>query len=202
MDDLRGRKDRFDALTGPGSAFESAREQLAHRCGSPDLDRLCQEFGVIRGEQGRLAKMFADSDFVRDAEIRRRPRYVVAGISTLRGCEKKGLAPSANGENPGKTAFAKVPVPIFSQPLPSRQASPEFLTFLTGIGPKSIADAAWVRINLQSLTTITEWYRNQQDSEFDPPDTAEAIRQFSDATWQVWRESDRDHLLAAHLLLR
>jgi hypothetical protein len=27
-----------------------------------------------------------------------------------------GLAPSANGENPGKTAFAKVPVPIFSQP--------------------------------------------------------------------------------------
>jgi hypothetical protein len=28
-----------------------------------------------------------------------------------------GLAPSANGENPGKTAVAKVPVPIFSQPL-------------------------------------------------------------------------------------
>ncbi len=27
-----------------------------------------------------------------------------------------GLAPSANGENPGKTALAKVPVPIFSQP--------------------------------------------------------------------------------------
>ena len=27
-----------------------------------------------------------------------------------------GLAPSANGENPGRTALAKVPVPILSQP--------------------------------------------------------------------------------------
>jgi hypothetical protein len=27
-----------------------------------------------------------------------------------------GLAPSENGENPGKPAVAKVPVPIFSQP--------------------------------------------------------------------------------------
>jgi hypothetical protein len=27
-----------------------------------------------------------------------------------------GLAPSGNGENPGKSAVAKVPVPIFSQP--------------------------------------------------------------------------------------
>jgi hypothetical protein len=33
-----------------------------------------------------------------------------------RGCEKMGLAPSGNGENPGKSAVAKVPVPIFSQP--------------------------------------------------------------------------------------
>jgi hypothetical protein len=33
-----------------------------------------------------------------------------------RGCEKMGLAPSRNGENPGKTAVSKVPVPIFSQP--------------------------------------------------------------------------------------
>jgi hypothetical protein len=32
------------------------------------------------------------------------------------GCEKMGLAPSRNGENPGKSAVAKVPVPIFSQP--------------------------------------------------------------------------------------
>ncbi len=32
----------------------------------------------------------------------------------LRGCEKMGLAPSRNGENPGKSAVAKVPVPIFS----------------------------------------------------------------------------------------
>jgi hypothetical protein len=30
--------------------------------------------------------------------------------------EKMGLAPSRNGENPGKSAVAKVPVPIFSQP--------------------------------------------------------------------------------------
>jgi hypothetical protein len=36
--------------------------------------------------------------------------------STTRGCEKMGLAPSGNGENPGKSAVAKVPVPIFSQP--------------------------------------------------------------------------------------
>jgi hypothetical protein len=33
--------------------------------------------------------------------------------STGRGCEKMGLAPSRNGENPGKTAVSKVPVPIF-----------------------------------------------------------------------------------------
>jgi hypothetical protein len=33
-----------------------------------------------------------------------------------RGCEKMGLAPSGNGENSGKSAVAKVPVPIFSQP--------------------------------------------------------------------------------------
>ena len=32
----------------------------------------------------------------------------------VRGCEKMGLAPSRNGENPGKSAVAKVPVPIFS----------------------------------------------------------------------------------------
>jgi hypothetical protein len=31
--------------------------------------------------------------------------------------EKMGLAPSGNGENPGQSAVAKVPVPIFSQPL-------------------------------------------------------------------------------------
>jgi YVTN family beta-propeller protein len=33
-----------------------------------------------------------------------------------RGCEKMGLAPSRNGENPGESAVAKVPVPIISQP--------------------------------------------------------------------------------------
>jgi HEAT repeat protein len=32
------------------------------------------------------------------------------------GCEKMGLAPSGNGENPGKSAVAEVPVPISSQP--------------------------------------------------------------------------------------
>jgi hypothetical protein len=37
-------------------------------------------------------------------------------ICTRRGCEKMGLAPSGNGETPGKSAVAKVPVPIFSQP--------------------------------------------------------------------------------------
>jgi hypothetical protein len=36
--------------------------------------------------------------------------------ATDRGCEKIGLAPSRNGENPGKSAVAKVPVPFFSQP--------------------------------------------------------------------------------------
>jgi hypothetical protein len=39
-----------------------------------------------------------------------------APVQTRRGCEKTGLAPSQNGENPGKSAGAKVPVPIFSQP--------------------------------------------------------------------------------------
>jgi ferrous iron transport protein B len=36
---------------------------------------------------------------------------------TVRGCEEMGLAPSGNGENPGKSVVAKVPVPISSQPL-------------------------------------------------------------------------------------
>jgi hypothetical protein len=35
----------------------------------------------------------------------------------LRDCEKMGLAPSENPENLGKSVVAKVPVPIFSQPL-------------------------------------------------------------------------------------
>jgi hypothetical protein len=38
-------------------------------------------------------------------------------VEALRGCEKMGLAPSRHGENPGKSAVAKVPVPIFPQPL-------------------------------------------------------------------------------------
>jgi predicted MPP superfamily phosphohydrolase len=42
---------------------------------------------------------------------------------TRRGCEKMGLAPSRNGENAGKSAVAKVPVPIFSQPRRGRRAS-------------------------------------------------------------------------------
>jgi protein-glutamine gamma-glutamyltransferase len=36
------------------------------------------------------------------------------------GCEKMGLAPSGNGENAGKPAVAKVPVPILSQPRTGR----------------------------------------------------------------------------------
>ena len=36
---------------------------------------------------------------------------------TLTGCEKMGLAPSRNGEPPGKPAAGEVPVPILSQPL-------------------------------------------------------------------------------------
>jgi hypothetical protein len=43
-------------------------------------------------------------------------RVPSAVYGTRRGCEKMGLAPSRNGENPGKSAVAKVPVPIFSQP--------------------------------------------------------------------------------------
>jgi hypothetical protein len=37
-------------------------------------------------------------------------------VSIRRGCEKMGLAPSRRGENPGKSAVSKVPVPISSQP--------------------------------------------------------------------------------------
>jgi hypothetical protein len=43
-----------------------------------------------------------------------------------------GLAPSGNGENPGKSAVAKVPVPIFSQPRPVYQV---------GLGGRSNSDA-------------------------------------------------------------
>jgi two-component system, sensor histidine kinase and response regulator len=45
-----------------------------------------------------------------------RARGQVIWDATGRGCEKMGLAPSGNGENPGKSAVAKVPVPFFSQP--------------------------------------------------------------------------------------
>lgn len=38
------------------------------------------------------------------------------GRPTQRGCEEMGLAPSGNGEDPGKSAVAKMPVPILSQP--------------------------------------------------------------------------------------
>jgi hypothetical protein len=38
-------------------------------------------------------------------------------MQKLRGCEEMGLAPSQSGEDVGKSAVAKVPVPIFSQPL-------------------------------------------------------------------------------------
>jgi formylglycine-generating enzyme required for sulfatase activity len=37
-------------------------------------------------------------------------------FASRRVCEKMGLAPNRNGENAGKSAVAKVPVPIFSQP--------------------------------------------------------------------------------------
>jgi Flp pilus assembly protein TadG len=60
-------------------------------------------------------------------------------FGTRRGCEKTGLAPSPNGENAGKSAVAKVPVPIFSRR--RRGASmlelvvtlPMFLTMTVGI---------------------------------------------------------------------
>jgi hypothetical protein len=42
--------------------------------------------------------------------------HVSNGLAAGRGCGKMGLAPSGNGENPGKSAVAKVPVPVFSQP--------------------------------------------------------------------------------------
>jgi hypothetical protein len=38
-------------------------------------------------------------------------------VAGRRGCEKMGLAPSSDRENPGKPMGAKVPVPLFSQPL-------------------------------------------------------------------------------------
>jgi hypothetical protein len=45
-----------------------------------------------------------------------------------------GLAPSGNGENPGKSAVAKVPVPIFSRHLRERAffrgAKGDYVVFL------------------------------------------------------------------------
>ncbi len=85
--------------------------------------------------------------------------------------------------------------------LPSQQETSDFLTFLTEVGARSINDTEWIRLNLQSLATITEWFRNQQEWKLDPPELDEAVRQFAQETWDAWRQSDKEHLLAAHLLL-
>jgi predicted RNA-binding Zn-ribbon protein involved in translation (DUF1610 family) len=57
-----------------------------------------------------------DLDDWRNSPLASRLLLVSLGDS-LRGCEKMGLAPTGNGENPGRTEVAKVPVSNFSQPL-------------------------------------------------------------------------------------
>jgi carbon storage regulator len=61
---------------------------------------------AIRGDRIRLGIEAPDDVAILRGEL----------TLTRRGCEKMGLAPSGNGENPGKPEVAKVPVPIFSQP--------------------------------------------------------------------------------------
>jgi hypothetical protein len=55
---------------------------------------------------------------------------------TRRGCEKMGLAPSGNGGNPGKSAVAKVPVPILSQP---RIGTARIIEVIEQVTPRTIA---------------------------------------------------------------
>jgi hypothetical protein len=57
-----------------------------------------------------------------------------------------GLAPSGNGENPGKSAVAKVPVPIFSQP---RSAATKRAGFKDVYGSRSSPPySSWQRLQL------------------------------------------------------
>jgi predicted neuraminidase len=49
-------------------------------------------------------------------------------IGQRTGCEKMGLAPSRNGENPGESEVAKVPVPILSQPRTGRSHLTAFVS--------------------------------------------------------------------------
>jgi 23S rRNA (cytidine2498-2'-O)-methyltransferase len=66
----------------------------------------------------------------------------------MRGCEKMGLAPSENPKNLGKSVVAKVPVPIFSQPL----SDGEFLFVVCQVGAepalKSELARRWPEIRL------------------------------------------------------
>jgi hypothetical protein len=62
-----------------------------------------------------------------------------------------GLAPSRNDENPGKSAVAKVPVPIFSQPRSGGTSScivDEFQNFTTGSFASVLSEARKFRLSL------------------------------------------------------
>ena len=80
-----------------------------------------------------------------------------------RGCEKMGLAPSRNGEDPGTSAVAKVPVPIFSEK--------------TGLAPSRNGEKNGSRRKEQTLTVNldvigpggSQWHFPLTDERVGPP---------------------------------
>jgi hypothetical protein len=68
------------------------------------------------GVRGEASERRSQLENRQQAVFRLRVNLALEIRCERRGCEKMGLAPSRNGENPGKLAVAKVPVPIFSQP--------------------------------------------------------------------------------------
>jgi hypothetical protein len=74
-----------------------------------------------------------------------------ADIRKGSGCEKMGLAPSRNDENPGKSAVAKVPVPIFFTASERRDfflVVDEFQNFTTGSFASVLSEARKFRLSL------------------------------------------------------
>ena len=116
------------------------------------------EHGVPLPESLRLAADASGDRGLRDAGHQWAERLEagepLAGCGPLPGCEEMGLAPSGNGENLGKTAVAKVPVPIFSQPLPG---VPRLLGLVLTSGTSPARLGATLRRMGQSYRQEAEW---------------------------------------------
>jgi hypothetical protein len=99
---------RLVPLAAARFAFVSIGLQDASRAERAFLLELAVAAQSLGAHRVRLADTVGVWDPPQTAQCVREVR-----AAADRGCEKMGLAPSGNGENPGKSAVAKVPVPIF-----------------------------------------------------------------------------------------